>query len=275
MAEYHSTENQRTVDYALDVLEQFNGKVAEHSLANLSKKLKINKNIVFRILTTLTSKQYLHRDDGNGHYRLGPKAVVLGQMFKKQMLLITKARPVIEELANKCDETVSVALQSNSRLVFLDAVEANHAVKVVPRLGIPLPMYCTAAGKILLATMNQAEMDNYISTCELKRHTASTITDAALLKKQVSLVARQGYATENEEFDSGLRAIAIPFFDDASSYLGAISIAGPAMRLSDRRIEMELIPLLRTHSKMPSTRHDIPLEMLCSGALHPEFAVIM
>jgi len=254
----------RTVDYALDILEQFNGNVGEFNLTELSNNLNINKNTVFRILTTLEFGRYISKNTHNAGYRLGPKAVAHGQTFKNQMALLRKAKPIIEELVNTCNESSFVAIQKNFQIIFLDTVETNHAVRVVPRLGVQLPLHCTAAGKLLLAYMSEWEQEKYLSSHELKRYTPNTITDKDILRNHLSRVAELGYAASNEELDSGVRCVSAPVRDYKRRFIGAVSISGPSMRFSVKRIALELIPLVRKAAEDISLSHGFPREPVAS-----------
>src|SRR6185369_14937910 len=122
----------QAVDHALDLLEQFQGDVDE---------LGVTEN-----------------------YRLGLKTLELGQTFIKQMGLLRQSRPVLESLVRECNETTYVAILKESHIVYLDVVETDLTVRVVPRVGSRLPAYCTAAGKVQLAYMTEEELDNYLPT---------------------------------------------------------------------------------------------------------------
>jgi DNA-binding IclR family transcriptional regulator len=250
----------QSVDHAIDILEQFSGRIDELSLTDLTRILDVNKNSVFRILATLTARNYIHKNGANGCYRLGPGSVALGQTFKNQMVLLRKAKPVIEGLVAACNESSFVAIQKDLQIVSLDASEASHAVRVIPRLGVRFPLYCSAAGKVHLAYMSERQQDRYISTHELKRFTPHTITDGELLRRHLSRVAETGYAVNDEEFDSGVRCVSAPVRDYRRRIIAAVSISGPSTRFSMTRIELELIPLVRQAALALSISHGYPGE---------------
>jgi len=112
-------------------------------------------------------------------------------------------------------------------------------------VGLQLPAYSTAAGKILLAYMSDDELNNLLSRQELKRYTSTTIIDREMLRHNLSRSAFLGFATDNEELDTGVRCVGASIRDFTNRVIGAISISGPSTRLSDNRIETELIPLVR------------------------------
>lgn len=244
----------QAVSHALDLLEQFHGEVDELGVTELSKRLKLHKNNVFRLLATLESRGYIEQNRATENYRLGLKALELGQTFIKQMGLLRQAKPILEKLVKECNETSYVAIFKEGFIVYLDVVETDLTVRVVSRVGSRLPAYCTAAGKIHLAFMSDEEIDSLLPTRELKAYTSYTHTDREKLKKELKKIAEQGYSLDNEELDPGVRCVAAPIRDYTRRIVGALSISGPSMRFSDERIEKELIPLIKQSSEELSTR---------------------
>jgi len=244
----------QAVDHALDLLEQFHDEVDELGVTELSKRLKLHKNNVFRLLATLESRGYIEQNKVTENYRLGLKTLQLGQTFIRQMGLLRQARPVLEGLVEQCNETSYVAILKDLHIVYLDVVETSMTVRVVPRVGARLPAYCTAAGKVQLAFMTDEELDNYFPSRELKGYTPNTITDRDALKKHLQLVAERGYAIDNEELDLGVRCVSAPIRDYTRRIVGAVSVSGPSMRFSDERLEKELIPLVVKAGEEISTK---------------------
>jgi DNA-binding IclR family transcriptional regulator len=234
----------QAVSHALDLLEQFNGEVDELGVTELSKRLKLHKNNVFRLLATLESRGYIEQNKVTENYRLGLKTLELGQTFIKQMGLLRQSKPVLEGLVRECNETTYVAILRDFSIIYLDAVETDMTVRVVPRVGSRLPAYCTAAGKVQIAHMTDEELDHFLTSKEMKRYTNNTITDRDVLKKQLKTIAEEGYAIDNEELDIGVKCVSAPIRDYTRRIIGAVSISGPSMRFPDERITNELIPMV-------------------------------
>jgi DNA-binding IclR family transcriptional regulator len=234
----------QAVSHALDLLEQFHDEVDELGVTELSKRLKLHKNNVFRLLATLESRNYIEQNKVTENYRLGLKTLELGQTFIKQMGLLRQSRPVLEALVKECNETTYVAILKDCHIVYLDVVETDLTVRVVPRVGARLPAYCTAAGKVQMAYMTDEELENYLPTKEMKRYTPRTIVDREELKKHLKVIAEQGYAIDDEEMDVGVKCVGAPIRDYTRRIIGAVSISGPSMRFTDERLEKELIPLV-------------------------------
>ena len=226
----------QSVSHALDVLEEFHGDVDELGVTELSKKLKLHKNNVFRILATLQSRNYIEQNKANENYRLGIRCLELGQTFIHQRGMLKQAKPVLQELAEKTGETSYVSILRGNEVVYLDSVEPATTVRVVSRLGFHMPTHATAAGKALVAFESEDDLRKRFDQ-ELKRYTKNTFGTAEELFRDLEAVRERGYATDLEEFEEGLRCVASPIRDYTRKVIGALSVSGPAHRLSDEKIE--------------------------------------
>lgn len=225
----------QSVAHALDVLEEFRGETDELGVTELSKKLKLHKNNVFRILATLQSRNYIEQNKSNDNYKLGIKCLELGQTFIHQRGLLKQAKVILKELAEKTGETSYLSFLRGNEVVYLDAVEGTSTVRVVSRVGLHMPLHATAAGKALIALESDDELAKRFSG-ELRRFTKNTRTSLTELMPDINLVREAGYAVDLEEFEEGLRCLAAPIRDYTRKVIGAISVSGPAHRISEERI---------------------------------------
>ncbi|HEX7228516.1 MAG TPA: IclR family transcriptional regulator [Candidatus Binatia bacterium] len=233
----------QSVSHALDVLEQFNGNVDEIGVTELSKRLKLHKNNVFRLLATLEARGYIEQNKVSENYRLGLKCLQLGQTFIHQMGLLLQARATLEELTQSANESAFVAIRKGAGIVPLDFVEPVRPVRVVSFLGSVLPSHCTAVGKVYLAF----ESDGGVSLGDLdplKRYNEKTITDTRGLAQQVKETGEIGYAIDDGEFINEISSIAVPVRDYTRSLVGALAIVGPSDRLTLEKLRNDISPLI-------------------------------
>lgn len=235
----------QAVSHALDLLEQFRDGVDELGVTELSRRLKLHKNNVFRLLATLETRNYIQQNPMTGNYRLGLKNLELGQTMIRQMGLLPQARPILERLSAQSNETAYIATMNDSYVVYMDVVESRHAVRVVTRLGAWLPAHCTAAGKVQLADRLETGADLCLPD-PLPPCTGRTIVDREALLQELWEASRLGYAMDDEEKDAGVRCISAPIRDYTGRVVGAVSVSGPVSRLTDRRLAQELIPQVQT-----------------------------
>ena len=243
----------QSVAHALDVLEEFRGDTDELGVTELSKKLKLHKNNVFRILATLQSRNYIEQNRSNDNYRLGIKCLELGQTFIRQRGLLKQAKPILQELAQKTGETSYISILRGNEVVYLDSVETSSTVRVISRVGLHMPVHATAAGKALVAFESDEELQKRFSG-ELPRFTKSTKTRPEELMKDLLEIRERGYATDYEEFEEGLRCIGSPVRDYTRKVVGAVSVSGPAHRLSDEKIAQRIGPDVERAARAISAR---------------------
>jgi len=234
----------QTVSRALDLLEQFQEGDAELGITDLSARLNLQKNNVFRLVATLKARQYIEINDTTGKYRLGIKTRSLGQVAARLGNVSSQTRPYLLEITRKCGEAAYFSATKNGSSCYLDGVESDLPVRVTQRVGGSRPLHCTAAGKVQLAFMEPDRGADYVAGLELKRYTAATICHPGTFQACLEAIRQQGYATSDQEHDAGVKEVAAPVFDSHGAFIGAISIIGPEMRLSDQRLESELIPLV-------------------------------
>lgn len=243
----------QSVAHALDVLEEFRGDLDELGVTELSKKLKLHKNNVFRILATLQSRSYIEQNRSNDNYRLGIKCLELGQTFIRQRGLLKQSKPILQELAEATGETSYISILRGNEVVYIDSVETSSTVRVVSRVGLHMPIHATAAGKALVAFESDEELLKRFSG-EILRFTKATKTGVDDLMKDFSGIRESGYATDLEEFEDGLRCIGAPVRDYTRKVVGAISVSGPAHRMSDEKIAQHFGPEVARAAKALSAR---------------------
>ncbi|HDD53126.1 MAG TPA: IclR family transcriptional regulator [Thermosulfidibacter takaii] len=233
----------RAVDHALQLLSCYTEK-EEMGVTELSKKLGLHKNNVFRILATLEFRGYIEQNRKTEGYRLGPKIFELGLIFKYQMGLIKHAKPIMEEIVRRHNETVYLGVLRDIYAIYIDNVETNHTVRVVSRVGSQIPAYASAIGKVQLAHLPTDELERLLRDRKLRPYTERTIIDKNLLLEELRKVAEEGYAMDNEEFEDNVKCVAAPIRDYTRWVVAGLSISAPAFRMTDE-LTPELIETVK------------------------------
>lgn len=244
----------QSVLHALNLLEEFSQSVTEIGVTELSRRLKLHKNNVFRLLATLEMKGYIEQDKISENYRLGLKTLRLGQAYIEQMGLVKQARTVLEELSRKLNETAYIGVIREQSVVYLDVVEASQVLRVATRVGWRLPIHCSAIGKAQLAFKSESEIDKICKLDNLRRYTVNTIVDRDAFLKELKKIRQTGCAIDNEEHDVGIKCVGAPIRDYTRQTVGGISVTGPYFRMSDERLSREIIPLVVKAAKEISER---------------------
>lgn len=244
----------QSVTNALNLLEEFKADRDELGVTELSNRLKLHKNNIFRLLATLESRGYIEQNKATENYRLGVKILELGQSYIKQLGLVRQAKSFLKEIAEECNEMAYIGMIRQNSVVYLDVEEANQTVKVANRVGWRLPIHCTAIGKAQIANSSAEELEKLGILNNMQKFTSNTIVDRSAFMKHLKEIARQGYAVDNEEYNLGVKCVGAPVRDYTGRIVGGISVSGPSFRMTDEVIKGKIIPLVKDIGQKISSR---------------------
>jgi len=213
-------------------------------LTELSGHLGMNKATVFRILHTLQDGGYLTKDEQTGRFRLGMRFHSLGTSAVRHEQLRWQALPPLQDLARTTGETVYVGILYEGDAVCVQIVDGTELVRMHAFVGKRSPAHASALGKVLLAQLPDAAVDDYVATYGLKRFTDNTITDPARFRDELRRIRDQGYALDEEEMAPGLRCIGAPIFDHTGRPFATVSLSAPADRMEPERVAA-LVPQIK------------------------------
>ncbi|RQD78720.1 MAG: IclR family transcriptional regulator [Candidatus Syntrophonatronum acetioxidans] len=227
----------QSVERALLLLEILSEVGEPTTLSELSEKANLNISTVHRLLHTLMANHFVEQDLNSGKYRLGLRLFEIGSKALYSLDIRQVAKPHLQEVVHKCNETANMAILEQGEVVYIEQVESQNTIKMFARIGSRGPAHCTAAGKALLAYQEMPELERIISSKGLPRFTDNTITEPDKLKEKLEKIRKQGYALDLEEMDEGVNCIAVPIMNHEGKVIAAISISGLASRMSRDRLE--------------------------------------
>jgi DNA-binding IclR family transcriptional regulator len=218
----------QSLERGLDVLEIVEAEGAEIGVREIARRLALSPTIVQRMITSLAKRGYVDRGAETARYRLGYRALALGANSGAAGAdYIVTARRELEKLARDHSLNGFVSVLHGGRAVYLLAVQAEGpvAIKVAP--GSEMPLYSTAAGKVLLAALTDAEARKLLGHGRLAPITPHTVTDPAAVIAGLARVRKQGFATVSEENIRGVLSVGAPIRDRDGKVLAALSVAFP------------------------------------------------
>lgn len=234
----------QTVVNAMRLLEAFRDE-EELGVTEISRRLALHKNNVFRLLATLEQQGYIEQCTRNERYRLGVRSLELGQSFSRSRTLLRCARGVLEDLAAGSRESAHLAVLRDFEVVHLKGEQTPRPIMSGLRVGRRLPAHCTALGKILLACApedTRLRFGREASAAGLGARTPATIVDLDKLMDHLRGVAVQGFALDLAECEDGLCCAAAPVLDMDGELVAALSVSGPSYRLDEGRLLSDLAP---------------------------------
>jgi len=228
------------VSQILDILGQSPQGI---SIRELSTKINLPKGTIHRLLSSLLYFGYVRQDPKTRNYFLGFKLVELGNLLLGQLDLRKEAEPFLRDLAEGTKETVHMVVMDRDEVVYIEKVELEQnpgGLRMASRVGLRNPIHSCAVGKVLLADFSDEALDHFLRGKNLLRRTENTMTDPVQLREHLKLVRKQGFAIDDEENERGIRCIAAPICNEVGRVVAAISISGPAFRVTKKVIQESL-----------------------------------
>ena len=201
------------------------------SLKQLAQGAGLHPSTAHRILAALVNDRLVERVD-QGNYRLGIRLLELGNLVKSRISVREHALPFMRELLEATGEAVNLSVRRDDEIVYIERTSSGRAMmRVVNIVGARAPLHITAVGKLFLAEDGPKALEQYAGRTKLPSYTRNTLTSTAALEKELDRVRKQGFATDNEEAEIGVRCIAAPVRDDSGTLVGGLSVSAPAERL--------------------------------------------
>jgi len=215
---------------AFKVLSAFDGRRTILTTADIAKHTQMNSKTVHRFLMTLENVGAISRV-GRGQFSLGMTLADLGNQVSVHNVLAEAVMKHLDPLAELLNESVQVAVLDGQNVVSIAHIPSRHSLSIGIRIGKRWPAYCTAVGKMLLADMDDTELNKYIQGINFENRTSNTLTNTKSLAKHIMQVRKQGYAINDQESERGMRGIAVPIKNTKSATIAALSVSGPIARL--------------------------------------------
>jgi len=222
----------QTLHRALDVLESL-AHGGEAGLSDISARLGLARTTIHRLLTTLTARGFVRQDGITRRYRVGIRSFEVGSAFSSQNQVKDLARPVLRELNQQFNETITLAMLDGGEAVYLDLVESNQTLRTFARVGVRVPLHCTGVGKALLMGFSASDLAHFVRQ-PLPGYTPSTLTSSETLTAEVKRALEVGYILDREEYHLGVRCGAAPIRDHSGQVTAALSVSGPSYRFNDK-----------------------------------------
>ncbi|MGO4328976.1 IclR family transcriptional regulator domain-containing protein [Cupriavidus sp. M-11] len=226
------------IEKAIDVLEAVGAAPDGLSQTELTEQLSLPRTTIYRLLATLVARGMLRRDPARKVYRLGFRCFEMARQAYTMSDLVAAAANEMRGLRDLTGETCYLATLDGLEVISLERCDGAHSERSAAALGQRKPLHCTSQGKAILSAMNGAARDNIVRELTLKPLTPLTITDRRRLNAELNITAARGYAIDDEEIVLGVRCVGAPIVDSQGAVRGAISVAGPAYRLTRERLEL-------------------------------------
>ncbi len=220
----------RSLYRTLRILEYIAQDDTDFTLARLAVELEIPKSSLHGLLGPLARLGYVVQERGS--YSLGPSSYRLGLAIVPSLSIGRIAAPLMRELVELCNETVLIATLDRAarRVNYVEKLESSRSVRYTVPLGTSRPLYCSAAGRILLAYSDDEYIAEYLRTEPLPALTPQTLTEPKELRRELIRIREAGVAITSGEVSSDVAGFAAPIFDNHAKVVAALVMAAPVSR---------------------------------------------
>lgn len=224
----------QVLEKAMAVLQCFQKDTPELRIPQLSEKLGIPKPTIHRILVTLERGKFVKKNPDTEAYHLGIGILNLASNLLNSMDVRTIALPVMKQLAKETGENCFLGIYDDGDAVNIHQEQGENILTSYNRIGLRIPAHLSALGKVILANLDQDELEKYLETANFEKRTPNSIASKKEFIDEINAIKANGYAVDDEEFEIGLKCIASPIFNLHGNVTAAISISGPANRISEK-----------------------------------------
>lgn len=222
----------KTVIKAIDILEVFLKNDGALSLNEISRSAGLNAATTHRLISTLTKRGYLSQYHKNGTYSLGLKMLDFNYAIRRELKFIDFAYLSLSKLIKEQNESVYLTVLDADESLVIEEIGINEDLRINAPIGKRLALYCTACGKILLASLSKEERKAYYARNKLISFTKNTITGISQLEKELAYVKMEGIAFDREEYRMGLWVTAAPIYSGSGSVIAAAGIIVPTSHIN-------------------------------------------
>lgn len=202
-------------------------------LKEISEKAGLHPSTTHRILNDLATGRFVDRPQA-GNYRLGMRLLELGNLVKNRLNVRDAALEPMRELHRITQQPVNLSMRQGDEIVYVErAYSERSGMQVIRAIGGHAPLHLTSVGKLFLAADDAQKIRMYATRTGLSGHTKNSLTQLGNLERELAKVRRDGFATDNEELELGVRCMAAGIYDDQGKLVAGLSISAPASRLED------------------------------------------
>ena len=208
--------------------------ISDHTTAptapDLLASCGLSRPTLFRILASLEAEGLVIKTS-QGSYKLGTRLVGLARRALEDIDIRSLARPELESLRDRTEETVHLAIRSGDEMVYIDKIESLKAVRMASSIGTRVALHSTSVGKSFLSALPTSDFESLINRLNLNKLTEQTATTPQALTEQIEEYHRLGYMYDDQENEIGISCFGAAILNEQLYPIAAVSISVPVFRV--------------------------------------------
>jgi len=227
----------------LRVLEAFNSGNKQLTLSDVAKLVELPRASVRRTLHTLVQLGYAEMNDRL--FRLTPRVLNLARAYLLSNAVSDILQPALERLAEEVNESCSAAVLDGEDIMMIAHASPKRIIPVSSQIGFRLPAVASSLGRVLLAALDDRQLDDFLVRVEPQRFTRFTVIEKSALRAAILKVRADGYAVADQEVELGFRSIALALKKHDGRVIAALNIGVHSERAPLKAMHGQFFPRLR------------------------------
>lgn len=237
---------------AIKILDCFTEK-QEMSINDLMEATNMSKTTVFRLASSLEEGGLLVKEKKSSHdvrFRLALKLLTYGKYVSERLQYNEIALPYMKKINEEIDELVHLTVIEGDEAVYVETFYSSKPLRLVVKVGARAPLYAGSAPKMLLSSMDDIFIENYLNNVELKKITDNTIDSKERIKEEIHLIREKGYSISRSENFNHTVGFSYPIYDYNGNMVAALGVSIPEKDYSEARQEIILNKLEEAVTKI-------------------------
>lgn len=224
-------EARTATDRSLAIIDLVLNSEAPLNAKTIGAGLELPKATVHRLLSALEDKGLVAKDPISGGFVAGPSLCEMAFKILRKSAATADRHAILTGLSETIGETCNLGILDGSQARYIDRIELeNLPLRLDFRPGSRVPLYCSAMGKVFLSHMPASAVDRYLASVVRLPYTSATLIDEKQLRESIAAAAREGFATDDEEYVAGVNCLAVAVPAKHARNLIALAVQAPKSR---------------------------------------------
>ena len=232
----------------LRVIEAFNRERRQLTLSDIARAVDLPRASVRRTLATLVRLGYAETDERL--FRLTPRILSLAGAYLSSNAISGILQPAVERLSEEVNEACSAAVRDGDDVIRIAHATPKRVIDVSAQIGFRLPAFATSLGRVLLAALDDAALDEFLAHAAPRRLTPMTTVDKRTLRKAIVKARADGFSYVDQEAEIGFRSISVPLRRLDGRVVASLNIGAQSERCPAKTMQGMFLPKLRQAAEM-------------------------
>lgn len=216
----------------------------------VNAQINLPKPTIHRLFSLLEEEGFLQRDLDEKKYTPGARLRSLASAVLSSHSIRAARQMILQELAQSVGETMNIALPDRHEMIYIERQETHWPLRIQLAVGTRVPLYCTASGKLYLSTLRKTHIEQYLKSIDLKKRAKNSLINPENILQELRTIRQNGYSFDNEEFMTGMIALAVPIKDQNNRLFATLSFHAPIQRMNHEQALKHLDKLLHASKEI-------------------------